>query len=380
MKVLLEKKVLEQGILTCAKAISARSPLPILSHVLIKAEDDALTLIGTDLELGITCHIPAQVLKAGSITAPARVLSEIVTQLPDSDVALEVKDKGVTLELRADQSQYTLNTLPAEDFPLIPQASTYPTLALEQQLLKGMIQRVIFAAASPEETRAILTGVLLFLKGKEATLVATDGRRLAKMVAPLSEKMSADKKVVIPARALAEVGRLLKDTQDPVDIVVGDGQIFFQLGKVVVMSRLLDGAFPNFETVIPKSFQHTATVDTSKLLSALKRALILAQEKDSPKLVKLQFQSKTLVITANTQDLGRAYEEIPETLDGEEMQIAFNGKYVMDVLATVNTAQIHFYLTHPTSPAMIQPVDDTKVTYVVMPVRMREDAAVPVGA
>lgn len=375
MKIHCDRKTLEEGVLTVAKAISQRSPLPILSHFLFQTlSDNQVRMAATDLEISIETVIPAQVKESGSLAVPARVMADILVQLTDKDIALESAgdEAAGKMELRSPGSQFTIHTLPSDDFPHMPQVSEQPTLVLPQAVLKTMIRNVIFASAQTDESRAILTGTLMDFQAEKIIMVSTDGRRLAKMEERLLPPLGREEKVVVPARALLELSRLLHDDEkNQVEIILSSRQIAFRLDRMVLVSRTLEGEYPNYQQVIPQTFNRKAVIKRSQLVAALKRALILAQERESPRLVNFSLQPEKMVLTAHTQDLGQAREEIPIVLEGEGMEIAFNGKYFLDVMANLVSEETHLNLIGSEKPALVTDPQLENYKYIIMPVKIK---------
>jgi len=378
MKVVVDRKEMENGILTASKAVNPKSPLPILSHLLVRAEGDRLHFSATDLEMVIECHVAAHVLEAGAFTAPARLLAEIVTQLPESEVSLELR--GPQLELRTRSSQFLVNTLSAEEFPVLPQVEAEPSLVLPQELFREMVRAVLFAVAPPEETRAILTGVLTQVDDGLATLVSTDGRRLARVQKRLDTADRPAYRAIIPQRAMGELVRLLHETGGNLEVTPAPGQVFFRSGSILLVARLLEeGRFPDCEAIIPKSFSRIVKVHREQLLGAVRRALIMAQEKDAPRLLKLEIEPDQVAIRSNTPDLGQACERLPVSLDGDPITIAFNGRYLLDAVSNMVGEEIQMFLNDPLSMGMLQPVGGDEYLYLIMPVRLKDPVPVPVG-
>ncbi len=371
MHVHIEKAQLEEGLQVASRAIHGRSPLPILSHVLLKATQETLELTATDLDLGLQTRLSAQVEEQGSLTCPARLMSEIVAKLPAGPVEIKLVQEGL-LAIRSRRSEFHVSTLPAEEFPSLPSAEEAQTISIRQGLLKTMVRRVAVAAASQEETRAVMTGLLTLLKFDSITLVGTDGRRLACMRRELPHDDARDTSAVIPARALLELVRVLSNDDEDVRVAFTPGQVFFHLPATSMHCRLLEGTFPDFEKVIPRSFQRTCRVGKDSLLEGMKRMLIVAQEKQSPHLVRLDFSPERLRISANTPDLGSGREEIPVVLEGDELTIAFNGRYIVDGLSVLEAEELEFSLQDETRSAILRPYGETGFDYVLMPVRLRE--------
>ncbi|MGV8124085.1 MAG: DNA polymerase III subunit beta [Candidatus Xenobiia bacterium LiM19] len=374
MRTTVSKKELEHAVSITSRAISLKSPLPILSHFLIKAETGKLTISATDLELGIECTVKAQVMEEGAFTTPAKTFQEIINLLPDEDLLLTIE--GEELHITSSRSNFTLMTLSADEFPLIPRISEVPDFIITQKTLKELIRHVNFAAAKQEETRAILTGVLIVLKDNTVEFIATDGRRLAKMKETVerSSQVSQDEpmRFVIPSRTLDELVKFLKDPDDKVSVSKKGGQVLFEMSGLFVLSRILDGKYPGFEQVVPLSPDKKVKIDRHQILIAVKRALVMARDKMNPQLIRMKVQKDRIILKSNTPDMGSAFEEVPASLEGGEVEIAFNGEYFCDVLTMLVENTIVFELTESEMPSIIKPFSRENYTYVVMPVRLRE--------
>lgn len=381
MKVIVDRKELESGILTASKAVNPKSPLQILNHILVRAENNALRFSATDLEMVIECQVKAEVIEAGAFTAPARILGEIVTQLHDAEVHLELI-KGSQLRLKTSRSNFLVNTLSHEEFPVLPQPEGDSTLVVSGDVFREMVRNVQFAVAPPEETRVVLTGILTQIEPDRAMLVTTDGRRLAKVERKFDgSQVTTSYRSIIPARAMGELQRLLGDNDVSLEITPSPGQVFFRFGNIQLVARLLEeGRFPDCEAIIPKSFSRTVYIHRDQLNGAVRRALIMAQEKESPRLLKLDIQSDTMAIRSNTPDLGQACEELPVRLEGDPITIAFNGRYLLDCVSNATGEEIRFLLNDPLSMAMIKPVGGDSLLYLIMPVRIKEMSPVGAGA
>lgn len=380
MKVIIDRKELESGILTASKAVNPKSPLPILSHVLVRAEGDALRFSATDLEMVIECQVKAEVVVSGAFTVPARIMGDIVTQLPDPEVELELIKDGSQLRIKTRRSNFLVNTLSHEEFPVLPQPESDSTLVVAGDVFREMVRGVQFAVAPPEETRVVLTGILTQIEPDRAILVTTDGRRLARIERKFDgSQVTTSYKSIIPARAMGELQRLLGDSDVSLEITSSPGQVFFRFGNIQLVARLLEeGRFPDCEAIIPKSFSRTVYAHREQFLGAVRRALIMAQEKESPRLLKLDIQADSMSIRSNTPDLGQACEELPVRLDGEPITIAFNGRYLLDCVSNATGEEVRFLLNDPLSMAMMKPVGADDLLYLIMPVRIKE--TVPVGA
>ncbi|MGD8239130.1 MAG: DNA polymerase III subunit beta [Armatimonadota bacterium] len=351
-----------------SRAVSGRSTLPILNNVLMEGSDDSLRLVATDLELSIEASISAKVEDDGALTAPARVLAEVVQNLPSADVTLTVDDTN-TVTVGCQKSEYAIRGLPSEEFSTLPEIEGGVEFSMPQETMKSVIEQVTFAS-SPDETRPMLTGALLRVGEQEMTVVATDTHRLAlRKISGLDGLPDAAVTAIVPSRALNELARSLpRDDDDPVSIRMGERLLEFRVPGVVIASRLIEGEFPNYEKVIPTDFDRKAVVKREELANALRRALIVARE-DANRIV-LGVDGETLSITADSQDVGRASEQVAVALDGAAIEIAFNGRYLLDVLAAVMTEDIEIEMSGALSPGTVRPGGDADYLYVLMPMQI----------
>jgi DNA polymerase-3 subunit beta len=375
MKLTCEKKLFEDAVAAAGRAINPRSPLPILSHLLIEANPGVVKLTATDLDVGVSITVEAEVSEPGSVTCPARLMGEIVSKLPAGRVELETLAEGRML-LSCGSAKFELSTLPAEEFPSLPASEDGPSAHLPQDSLKSVIRQVAVAAASSqEESRAVMTGISISLEKGSLILVATDGRRLAcarkSVQVPLIGEESLN--VVVPARAMTELSRLV-GTEGDVSLAVGKSQAFFRFGNYALHCRLLEGRFPDYTKVVPTSFQRTCRIGREDFINGLRRMLVVAQEKRSPNLIRLRFSEDTLHLSANTPDLGSGDERLPIVFEGDDLTIGFNGKYLVDGLSVLESEEIQFDLQEDSKSAVIRPLGDTSYDYVVMPVKLRDVA------
>lgn len=348
------RKALFEAVQTVGHAVSGRSSLPILSHIIIQAEENGLRLIATDLELGISCRVPAHIEEEGALTAPARTLTEVLANLPESDVALSV-DKSHTVRVHCDRSDYKILGLPAEEYPKLPEVKDAVAFSIPQARLKEMIRQTLFAV-STDETRAILTGILMVFDGETLKFVATDTHRLAVKTASVKDGHGSQN-AIVPSRAMNELTRLLTDGEGDVQVTLSGNQVRFVLpgeDEVQIVSRLIEGQFPNYQRVIPAEFQKKLTVPTQPLLRAVRRASIVARENANR--VILRSEDDKLVLTAESQMVGNAYEEIEIVREGDDVEIAFNAKYLLDVLGVLEEDGLYLELTEPLKPGVLRPV------------------------
>jgi DNA polymerase-3 subunit beta len=366
-----EKNHLVQALQVVSRAINTRSPLPILSHVLFQSRGEQLSCTATDLDFGVVISVPASGIDSGSVACPARLLGDIVAKLPGAPVRLKAQADG-RLHLHCGRSKFEISTLPAEEFPGIPQPGDLPQVGAPQKLLKSAIRRVAFATASSEESRAVMTGVYTHIDGSVLTLVATDGRRMAYQELTIDNPDSLQVQAIVPGRAMQELSRLLGDSDEPVFFSLAQGQFYCSIGNVSMHSRLLEGVFPDYRRVLPQSFQRFGRVGRESMLGAIQRMLVVAQEKQSPNLIVMDLETDLMTLSANTPDVGVATEEVAVVYEGEPLKIAFNGKYVVDALSVLDCEEIELDLQDDTRSGVIRPYAQQDYKYVVMPVRLRE--------
>jgi len=365
MKIVCSKAELNRVISLAQSAASTKNVLPVLTNLLFEAGDDGLTVTGTDLEIGLRVKLKVEVAQKGSATLPAKKLAEIVRSLEDGDVEITVKD-GTKGEIKGGRANIRLVGVPAEDFPNFPGYRKEKSLTLSAKVLGDMIKRTGFSV-SQDETRYILQGGLLLSNGKTARMVTTDGHRLSTMEQPLSAGQESVQ-AVIPSKALGELSRVLPGDDTAVTAYFADNHIFFELGELTLFSRLLDGQFPNYEQVIPKKNEHTLIAEVAPLQAVVNRMSLLAGDKGNS--IKFHLGEDGLKVTAATADLGEGDESLDVDYSGAAMTVAFNAKYLMDVLKNLGTERLEMKLSTPLSPTLITPVGtENGARYVVMPMR-----------
>lgn len=354
LKAICPRKELFDAVTTVGHAVSGRNPLPILSHIMLKAEDNGLRLIATDLELGISCYIPAIIEESGALTAPSKLLIEVLANLPDSDVAVSA-DKSHTVRVHCEKSDYKILGLPAEEYPRLPEVSEQVGFTIPQSTLKEMIRHTSFAV-STDESRPIFTGVYMVFDGETIRFVATDTHRLASKTTSVKEGRGSQN-CIIPSRCMNELTRLLGDSEGDVHVTISNNQVQFALpgeSNVQIVSRLIEGQYPNFQRVIPSSYDKRLTIPVQPLLRAVRRASIVARE-NSHRVVFKTVDDK-LVLTAESQLVGNAYEEIEVVREGEDVQIAFNSRYLLDILNVLDVQGIYLEMTEPLKPGLVRPI------------------------
>ena len=369
MKLSVMQENLARGLQVVSRAVSTRSTLPVLNNVLLRTEDGGLKLTATNLEIGMTYWVPGKVDTGGSMTVPARLLTDIVAGLPANErVDLELQAQE-TLHIQAGRFETRVKGIDAEEFPAIPTAGERPTTRVPQNVLKQALGEVTFAAAT-DEARPILTGVLAKFEGDKLTLAAADNYRIAVKTLTVLDPVE-ETSIVVPARSLHELSRILSDTDEPVDIVLSPArnQILFHLEGIDLVSRLIDGQFPNYQQVLPKGFTTRAVVDRDQLLAAVRLASLIASS--SANIVKLHVgkDAEIGVTVSAAADVGDNKSDVEAKVDGDGTTIAFNARYLLDVLTNVDADQFAIELNGPLSPGVFRPVSDSQYVHVVMPVK-----------
>ena len=377
MKITCKQQDLSRGLSAVSHAVSNRSTLPILSNILLATDQGRLKLSATNLEIGINCWVDAQIQEEGSTTVPAKLLTDLVSRLPQAPVDLAVADGSNTLSVKGQGSNANIKGMDASEFPLIPSAEGgEPPVMLDAVLLKEMIAEVAFAAAD-DDTRPVLTGVLVQVSDEKITFAAADAFRLAVRVAPLPGDDHPRGDILVPARTLTELGRILP-TEGPVEMIVtpNRSQVLFHTPQLDLVSRLIEGAFPNFRQIIPKEHSTRAVVDTKLFAEAAKRAELFARDSSNITRVKINpggndgLEPGAVTVEATAEDLGDNTSTLSAAVDGPEMQIIFNVKYLSEVLAVIGSSEVALEANAPTKPGVIRPVGEHDYTYVIMPMHI----------
>lgn len=363
MKIRCSKEKLLKAINTVQNAVGTKTTLPILSNILLEATKDTLKLVATDLEIGIWSIIPTDVAQEGSITIPAKRFSDIIKELPESIINLQAKKNNV-ITIDCEQSFFRLIGLPKEEFPKLPEISSDRSFSMPQTDLKRMLEMTAFAV-SHEETRYVLNGALFVINERGLRIVATDGRRLAMIEKTIQIPKNLNTKIIVPAKTVAELLRNLEG-QEEAKLVLGDNQVLFDLGNTVMVSRLIEGEFPNYEQVIPSKAKNTIKIDTNKLLLATRRASILTSQ-ESPS-IKIDLARDKMVVSKERAEIGEAKEEIGIGYSGNEFSIGFNPAYLIDALKTISQEKVDLELTDPEKAGVIRSEDN--YVYIVLPMKL----------
>ncbi|MCX7681793.1 MAG: DNA polymerase III subunit beta [Anaerolineae bacterium] len=376
MRVSCLQENLAKGLSIVGRAVSPRSTLPVLGNVLLTTDGGRLKLAATNLEIGISCWIGAKVEEEGAITVPARTFIDLVNALPPERVDMELIVRTQTLNLRAGRSEANIKGIDAQEFPIVPTDDVgIHAIPVEAEALRSAIAQVAFAAAT-DETRPILTGVLLKFEDTRLTLAAADGYRLSVRSIALPDPVPDPFNIIVPARALVELGRISGEQEEPVRISVTPtrNQVLFRLTDTVLVSQLIDGNFPDFRQIIPRQWNTHTVVDTAAFLKACKAALIFARE--AAHITRLHIKPGSelapghLIVSATSAETGDDVSELDATVEGEEIEIAFNVRFLIEVLSVINTPQVSLDTTTPSSPGVIRPVGDVDYTHVIMPMHL----------
>ena len=376
MKVTVLQENLARGLGTVAKAVSPRSTLPVLANILIASDEGRLRLSATNLEMGITCWVPARIEEEGSTTVPARTFSDLVSTLPSDQVLLRLDPQTQTLNVRGGSSTNDIKCIDSQEFPPLPVPDFEGAVQINVGDFREMIHQVAFAASS-DEARPVLMGVLVQVDGDKLTMAAADGFRLSVRKAVLSTPSSAPVSAIVPAQALKELARVATDSEEPIYMVLpkGRGQVVFRVKDVEVVSQLIDGTFPDFQQIIPRSYKSRTLVSTSSLLKACKQAEIFAREGSNVarlniKTAQSEMQPSELEISATSEETGKNETIVEATVDGSGLLIAFNVKFLREALEVIRTPNVALETSAPNAPGVVRPVGDDQFLHVIMPMHL----------
>jgi len=351
---------------TLARVASTRSAIQALSGVKIAAAEGSIELQATDTDLSIRMPMNGTVDKPGAVVLPARLLLEVVRQLGAGEVTLELRGEEQDVEVQSGTAQYHLRTLRLEDFPELPESGGDTQIVMPAEAFVETIARVS-RSASRDETRPILTGVLVSASGKELRMVATDSYRLSVKETALENELKESFEANVPARALEELARLLEPETETITISVKSNQIVFEIGSVALSSRLIDGQFPNYQQLLPDAFEHELTISTEEFLTVARRIALMAQ-KNAP--LRLGFTDGELTLSAQTPDVGEAKDTLPVPFAGEPLEIGFNPEFLVAGLESTTSDDVILKLINPLRPGLIVAADGSGFLYLIMPIRL----------
>jgi DNA polymerase-3 subunit beta len=377
MKVIVSQPVLYKGLSAVSHVVSSRSILPIVSNILLATDHGRLKLSATNLEIGINYWVDAQIHEEGATTVPAKLLTDLVSRLPQTSVELTVGEESHTLNVKSQGSNANINGMDATEFPLIPNAEGgEPPVILDATLLKEMIEEVAFAAAD-DDARPVLTGVLVQVSDEKLTFAAADAFRLAVRVVPLAGSGHLRGDLLIPARTLIELARILP-SEGTVEMIVtpSRSQVLFHTTDLDMVSRLIDGTFPNFRQIIPQDHATRAVLERRAFANIVKCAELFARDSSNIARITIKpgandgLEPGAVTIEATAEDLGDNTSTIAAAVEGKEMQIIFNVKYLTDVLSVIDTPEVALEVTAPSKPGVIRPVGSQDYLSVIMPMHI----------
>jgi len=366
--------LLQRTLAQVSRAVATKTTYPVLSNVLIDADGDVLKLAATNQEIGITSVIPAQVVAPGRVTVDARLLSEFVNTLPSEPVRLSMEPGRLTLKVKGAGADAEINGIDAEEFPILPRVDTGAfTATVDPQVLREMISQVEFAAAS-DDSRPVLAGVLVRLEDDRITMAAADGFRLAVRDAELASPVPDRLDIIVPARALRELARIVGERPDPIELTItpNRARLVVHSGETEFYSRLIDGTFPDFRQIVPREFATRLEVGRDQFLAAVRRAGFFARDNNdvvrlSAKAAADELAPGNLEVSATAAERGSSQSHVAAAIDGPEGEIAFNSRYLIDVLSILRTSRVMIGMNGANQAGVVRPLESENYTYVIMP-------------
>jgi DNA polymerase III subunit beta len=364
VKISSSKDELVSALSVVSRAVSARSTVQVLSGILVRAEGEKVELAATDMELSLRLPLEAEVEGSGSVVVPGRLLVDLARLLPEGDVTLEQRAEEAVLEVTGGSSTSRLHTYSAEDFPKLPDVESVQTFSVDRAAFLETVARVA-RAASRDESRPVLTGILVRFEGGRLVMAATDSYRLSVKETELETEGAPDLEAIVPARALAELARIAADA-DELRIGVQENHVVFDAGGVWLTTRRIDGQFPNYKQLIPDTFEHQVALPREEFLEVVRRTSVMAQ-RNSP--IRLRFAEGEVTVSAQTQDVGEANESLPVAFSGEELEIGFNPEFLRDGVESVDSDEVQLRLISSLRPGLIRS-DEENFSYLIMPIRL----------
>jgi DNA polymerase III subunit beta len=364
MRIACSKDELARALSLVGRAVSTRATVQVLGGVLIRAGEGQVELAATDMELSLRLSVDCGVEGDGAVVAPGRLLIDLARLLPENDVVLEHQAERGVLEVTCGPASYKLNTYSAEDFPKLPDVAAAQTFTVDRGALLETVSRVA-RAASRDESRPVLTGILVRFEGGKLVMAATDSYRLSVKETDLSGGEASDLEAIVPARALTELGRVVQDSAE-LQVGVQENHVVFGAGDVWLTTRRIDGQFPNYKQLIPETFEHEVTLPREEFLDVVRRASVMAQ-RNSP--LRLSFAEGEVTVSAQTQEVGEAKETLPVPFAGEPLEIGFNPEFLRDGLESVEADEVALQLISPLRPGLIRS-EEENFAYLIMPIRL----------
>jgi DNA polymerase-3 subunit beta len=364
VKITCAKEELTQALSLVGRAVSTRATVQVLGGVLLRASDGRMELSATDMELSLRLSVDAEVEGGGAVVAPGRLLVDLARLLPESEVVLEHRPEQGVLEVTCGPASYKLNTYSAEDFPKLPEVEGAQTFSVDTSAFLETVSRVA-RAASRDESRPVLTGVLVRFEGDKLIMAATDSYRMSVKETELAAGATAELEAIVPARALTELSRIAQDSGE-LQIGVQENHVLFGAGDIWLTTRRIDGQFPNYKQLLPETFEHEVALPREEFLEVVRRASVMAQ-RNSP--LRLRFAEGEVTVSAQTQDVGEAKESLPVPFSGEPLEIGFNPEFLRDGLESVESEEVALRLISPLRPGLIHS-EAEDFSYLIMPIRL----------
>jgi DNA polymerase III subunit beta len=364
VKITCAKEELTQALSVVGRAVSTRATVQVLGGVLLRASDGRMELSATDMELSLRLSVDAQVEGGGAVVAPGRLLVDLARLLPENEVVLEHRPEQGVLEVTCGPASYKLNTYSAEDFPKLPDVEGVQTFGVDTSAFLETVSRVA-RAASRDESRPVLTGVLVRFEGGKLIMAATDSYRMSVKETELATEAASELEAIVPARALTELSRIAQDSGE-LQIGVQENHVLFGAGDVWLTTRRIDGQFPNYKQLLPETFEHEVALPREEFLEVVRRASVMAQ-RNSP--LRLRFAEGEVTVSAQTQDVGEAKETLPVPFSGEPLEIGFNPEFLRDGLESVENEEVALRLISPLRPGLIHS-EAEDFSYLIMPIRL----------
>ena len=368
MKFTSTKENMLSGINTVQKAISNKGAIPVLTGIYLKTENNRLTFAATDLEIGITCTEPVQVLEEGHVVVPAHFFAEIVRRLPNTNLMFTYDDETVTLKIEYDQAETNIKCWRGEEFPGIASLEDGKIFTINPAVFKSLVKQTGFCA-NIGDPRPIFTGALMEVESNNLTMVSTDSHRLAVKTCKVDNLTAENFKMIVPVKSLNEISRILKDdNEDVLTIRCNDRQVSFECKDVRLLSRLVDGVFPNYRQVIPAEYAIMMKAKKKHLQESIDRASLFVPERDGSSVLRFNLSDGNLNIVSKSE-YGMVNENIPVYIEGGELSILFNAKYLTDAFKNMDFDDLDVKLGGPLSPAVFRPLNDESFLYLLLPLR-----------
>lgn len=366
MKIIAKQRNLSKHINITQRGISSRTTMQILEGILIEAKDNRLKLTGTDLEISIETFLDCQVEEEGSIVVNSKIFGDIIKKLPNEDVIIKIEKNNINI--KCDKSEFNILGNSSEDYPELPIILEKDSFNIPMDIFKSIIRQTVFATTQ-DETRPSLTGVLVELEKENISFVALDGYRLTFKILNINSNLN--QKMIIPGRSLLELNKILDDKEEDIKINIAPGHVVFNIGETVMYSRLLEGQFFNYKDIIRENHDTKVIVDKMEFQRSLERASLLAKE-EKANLVKLSIEDDKIIIKSNTE-IGNVHEEVSSEKTGENLNIAFNSRYILEGIKVMDSEKIQLNFMGSLNPCIIYEIEDDNYIYLVLPVRLAQD-------